>query len=89
MAVVFAVFSLAMLLAFVRPEGRPGRMARLSALAARVRETGRTLLSRGAEIVERAAAHVARDQHGRVGLDQLLHGPGPNRADPLNAKSEP
>jgi hypothetical protein len=89
MIVVFAVFLVAMLLAFLRPEGRPGRIASVSALLARASQTASTLLSSGTEIVERAAAHVARDQHGRVGLDQLLHRPRPGQADPLDANSEP
>lgn len=89
MFVVFAVFLLAMLLAFLRPEGRPGRIARLSALLSRAMQTASMMLASGTEIVERAAAHVARDQRGRVGLDQLLHRPGPGQADPLDAKPEP
>jgi hypothetical protein len=89
MVVVFAVFLVAMLLAFLKPEGRPGRIARVSALLARAMQTASALLASGTEIVERAAAHVARDQHGRVGLDQLLHQPRPGQADPLDAKPEP
>jgi hypothetical protein len=89
MVVVFAVFSLAMLLAFLRPEGRPGRIARLSAVAARTRATCSALMASGTEVVERAAAHMARDQRGRIGLDQLLHRPAQGRADPLDANSEP
>jgi hypothetical protein len=89
MVVVFAVFLVAMLLAFLKPEGRPGRIARASALLARASQTASTVLANGTEIVERAAAHVARDQHGQVGLDQLLHTPRPGRADPLDANPEP
>ena len=88
MAVVFVVFALAMLLVFIKPEGRARRIARLTALVERAGKTAGKVVFHGSKAVERAAAHLARDQGGRIGIDQLLHRPGQGPADPLDAKSE-
>jgi len=75
MAAVFAVFLIAMLLAFFRSDGRAGRIARLYALVARAEGVARTCLTGVAGVIERAAARLASDRRGRVGLDQLFRGP--------------
>src|SRR6266700_824580 len=74
MAAVFAVFLIAILLAFVRPDGRAERITRFSAHAARAERVARACLAGGAGAIERAAAKLASNQRGRVRLDQLLRG---------------
>jgi hypothetical protein len=72
MALVFAVFLIAMLAVFLRPEGRAARMERLSARAARIARASRTVLARGTAITERIAAGLAEDHRHRTSLDRLL-----------------
>ena len=85
MAVVFAVFLVALLAAFLRPEGRADRFARTSALFSRGAETGRTLFSRGSEAVDRLSADLARDESQPGGLDGLL---GPAEPAPVTPAAE-
>ncbi len=72
MAVVFAVFLVALLAVFLRPEGRADRFTRASELISRGAQAGRTLFSRGSEVVERLSADLAADEGQAGGLDGLL-----------------
>jgi hypothetical protein len=77
MALVFVVFLVAILLAFALSEGRDRRLARLSDLRTQAARTARVFLTHGTETVEWLTARLARDQAGRIGLDQLLGRPDP------------
>ncbi len=85
MAVVFAVFLVALLAVFLRPEGRADRFARTSALFTRGARTGRTLVNRGSEAVERLSADLARDEGQPGSLDGLL---GPAEPAPVSPAAE-
>ena len=80
MAAIFAVFLIALLAVFLRPEGRAGRFARTSALVSRSVQTGRTWFSRGSEAVDRLSADLAREESQPGGLDGLL---GPAEPGPV------
>lgn len=72
MVLVFAVFLLALLVVFARPEGRTRRIARVKDVltgAARVTKAARKT---GTETVERIAAELAEDHRSRGGVGQLL-----------------
>jgi hypothetical protein len=71
MAGVFAVFLVAVLLAFARADGRARNIERLRALATGAVGIGRALFAKGAEIVELAAARLAQEHRSRAGLDRL------------------
>ncbi|MGI9006013.1 MAG: hypothetical protein ACR2FU_07415 [Streptosporangiaceae bacterium] len=82
MAIVFAVFLVALLAVFLRPEGRADRFARASALASSAAKTSRTLFSRGSDVVDRVSADLARDESQPGGLDVLLGPPEPAPVTP-------
>lgn len=88
MAVVFVVFLLAVVLVFLRPEGRARRLVRLRELTGRAREISRTVLARGTDAADRAAARLSADRRG-VGLDHLLNGAAADRADRPGRSPEP
>ena len=72
MAAVFAVFLIALLAVLLRPEGRAGRFAHITSLISRGKQTGRSLLRRGTEVVDRLSDDLAADQTQAGGLDGLL-----------------
>ena len=78
MAAVFAVFLIALLAVFLRPEGRADRFARVTALVSRGKQSGRSLLRRGTEVVDRLSDDLAADQAQAGSLDGLL-GPADSR----------
>lgn len=88
MAVVFVVFSVAVLLVFTLSEGRDRRLARLSHLCTEVAQRARVVRTRGSETIEWLAARLARDQAGRIGLDQLLAQPDPAGAEHFDGPAE-
>ncbi|HUZ55906.1 MAG TPA: hypothetical protein VMU94_25685 [Streptosporangiaceae bacterium] len=88
MAVVFVVFLVAILLVFTLSEGRDRRLARLSHVCTEAAQTARVVRTRGSETIEWLAARLARDQGGRIGLDQLLARPDPAGAERLDGPAE-
>lgn len=72
MAVVFAVFLVALLAVFLKPEGRADRFARTAELFRSGAATGRAWFSRGSEAVDRLSADLAADDSSSGGLDGLL-----------------
>jgi hypothetical protein len=88
MAAVFVVFLVAVLLVFTLSEGRDRRLARLSQLCTEAAQSARAIRTRGSETIERLSARLARDQGGRIGLDQLLTPPDPAGAEHLDGPAE-
>jgi hypothetical protein len=88
MAVVFAVFSVAILLVFTLSEGRERRLARLSQRRTEAAQAARVIRTRGADAIERLAARLASDRGRRIGLDQLLAQPDPAGAEHLDGPAE-
>ena len=82
MVLVFAVFLIAVVLAFMTAEGRAARLARLAAFASRASNVGRALMGKGVDIAERIASELASDSRRAIGLDQLTRriGRGPSTA---------
>lgn len=72
MAPVFAVFLLALLVVFARPEGRAQRIARLKRVLDRAAEMAKTVRTRGTRTVDRIAAELADDHRSMGGVGQLL-----------------
>jgi hypothetical protein len=72
MALVFAVFLLALLVVFARPEGRSQRIARLKGALSRAARMVRAVRIKGADTVERIAAELAEDHRSTGGVGQLL-----------------
>lgn len=72
MAAIFAVFLIALLAVFLRPEGRADRFARASALINRGAEVGKGLLWRGSEAFDTLSADLAANEGQAGGLDDLL-----------------
>ncbi len=85
---VFLVFLVAVLLVFAVSEGRDRRLARLFHLRTQSQRTARIMLTRATETTERLAAHMARDQGGRIGPDQLLARPDPAGEEHLDRPAE-
>lgn len=85
MAAIFAVFLIALLAVFLRPEGRAGRIARASDLARRGVQVGRNLFARGSETVDRLSADLAPKEGQPGGLDDLL---GPPQTAPVAPTAE-
>src|SRR5207245_5085859 len=71
MALVFAVFIIALLVAFLRPEGRARRIARVRSGLARTAGFTKALLLKGTEAADRIAADLAEDHRGPGGLRPL------------------
>jgi hypothetical protein len=88
MALVFAVFILALLVVFLRPEGRASRIARLKAVATRAAGVIRTVLNRGTETVDRIAADLAEDRRAGGGVSQLLTPAEGAGTDPLEQSAK-
>ena len=82
MAAVFAVFLIALLAVFLRPEGRADRFAQVTSFISRGKQTGRSLLRRGTEVVDRLSDDLAADQTQAGGLDGLLRPADPSPAAP-------
>jgi hypothetical protein len=72
MALVFAVFLLALLVVFLRPEGRARRVAQLRAVAARAADITKSVVARGTQTVEAIAADLAEENRGTGGVSPLL-----------------
>ena len=85
MAAVFAVFLIALLAVFLRPEGRADRFAHVTSLISRGKQTGQGLLRRGTEVVDRLSDDLAADQSQAGGLDGLL---GPSEPAPAAPTAE-
>lgn len=85
MAAIFAVFLIALLAVFLRPEGRADRITRASALVTRGMQAGRALLSRGSEAVDRLSADLAANEGHAGGLDDLV---GPAESAPAAPTSD-
>lgn len=85
MAAIFAVFLIALLAVFLRPEGRADRFTRASELVTRGTEAGKTLLGRGYEAVEKLSADLAANDSQAGGLDDLL---GPSETTPAAPNAE-
>ena len=80
MAAVIAVFLIALLAVFLRPEGRADRFVRAIALVSRGKQAGLNLLNRGTEVVDRLSDDLAADQSQAGSLDGLL---GPAESAPV------
>jgi hypothetical protein len=80
MVAVFAVFLIALLAVFLRPEGRADRFAHVTSFISSAQETGRGLLRSGTEVVDRLSDDLAADQTQAGGLDGLL---GPAESAPI------
>jgi len=88
MALVFAVFILALVVVFLRTEGRASRIAQLRRIGARTTVIARVVLHKGSEAVDRIAADLAEEHRGPGGVNPLLSpadGPG---TDPLEQSAE-
>jgi hypothetical protein len=81
MAVLFAVFLVAVLVAVARAEGRARGLERLRALATALVSIGKAVIDVGTEIVERAAARLAEEHRSQVGIDQFFAVAGRRRID--------
>ena len=81
MAAVFAVFLVAVLLAYARAEGQERRIERLRALAADAVGIGKAFLAKGTEILELAAARLAQEHRNPAGLDWVIAAARRGRAD--------
>jgi hypothetical protein len=72
MPLVFAVFLLALLVVFARPEGRAQRIARVKDVMARAARIAKAVRRTGTETVERIAAELAGNHRSRGGVGRLL-----------------
>lgn len=88
MALVFAVFIVALLVVFLRPEGRARRIAQLKAVTARAADITRAVLTRGTETVDKIAADLAEDHRGTGGVSPLLAPAEGAGTDPLEQSAE-
>jgi hypothetical protein len=89
MIIVFAVFLIAVLVAFIAAEDRARQVASLTAFLARAGDAGRTLLCQGAEIIEHTAAGLASESRNRIGPDQLLRSSSRRTGRGMDCTSEP
>jgi hypothetical protein len=81
MAVLFAVFLVAVLVAAARSEGRLRRIERLRTLVTALVGIGKAALAVGTEIVERAAARLAEEHRSQAGIEQFFAAAGRRRVD--------
>ena len=88
MALVFAVFILALVVVFLRPEGLPGRIAHLKAIIARTVQIASAVLNRGTDTVDRIAADLAEESRGTGGVSPLLAPAEAASVDPLEQTAE-
>jgi hypothetical protein len=72
MPLVFAVFLLALLVVFARPEGRAQRIASAKDVMARAARIAKAVRRTGTETVERIAAELAGNHRSRGGVGRLL-----------------
>ena len=79
MAVVFAVFLIAVLAAFARPEGRTRRIGRLRAVASSAVAAGKAVLAASTEVLDLIAARLSQEHRSPAGLDQILEAAGRRR----------
>jgi hypothetical protein len=85
MAAIFAVFLIALLAVFLRPEGRADRFSRARELFNRGTEVGKALLGRGYEAVDKLSADLAANDSQAGGIEDLL---GPGEATPAAPSAE-
>ncbi len=83
MALVFAVFIIALLVVFLRPEGRARRIARLRAGLGRAVDVTKSGVTRSTETVDRIAADLAEDHRGTGGVSHLLTPSDGTGTDPV------
>jgi hypothetical protein len=88
MALVFAVFLLALLVVFARPEGRAQRIARLRGVMARMARMARTVRIRSTNTVDRIAAELAKDHRSTGGVGQLLTPADGGGVEPLQQRAK-
>jgi hypothetical protein len=88
MAVVFAVFLIAVVVAFAHPEGRARRIKQLRAVAIVAVGIGKAVLAAGTEFFELAAARLAQEHRTHAGLDQILAAAGRKRVDPAERNAD-
>jgi hypothetical protein len=88
MALVFAVFLLALLVVFVRPEGRAQRIARVKDVLTRAARAIKSARRTGTETVERIAAELAEDHRSRGGVSPLLNPADGGGAKPRQQRAE-
>jgi hypothetical protein len=87
MALVFAVFLLALLAAFARPDGRAQRIARLKDIIARAGKMARAVRMTGGDTVDRIAAELADDHRSAGGVGRLLTPADGSRGEPLQQRA--
>ena len=87
MALMFAVFLLALLVVFARPDGRAQRIARLKGVRARGAGMARAVRTRGTGAVERIAAELAEDHRSTGGVGQLLTPGDGGGVEPLERRA--
>ncbi|HEX7994487.1 MAG TPA: hypothetical protein VF506_11235 [Streptosporangiaceae bacterium] len=88
MALVFAVFLLALLVVFVRPEGRAQRIARVTDVLTRAARVIKSARRTGTETVERIAAELAEEHRSRGGVGPLLNPADGGGAEPRQQRAE-
>jgi hypothetical protein len=88
MALVFAVFLVALLVVFARPEGRAQRIARVKDVLTRAARATKAARRTGTETVERIAAELAEDHRSRGGVGQLLTPADGGGAEPGEQRAE-
>ena len=88
MALVFAVFLVALLVVFLRPEGRARRIARLKTARARAAAIVRAALDAGTETADRIAADLAQDHRSAGGVGTPLTPADDGSADPLEQNAQ-
>jgi hypothetical protein len=88
MALVFAVFLVALLVVFLRHEGRARRVARLRAALDRAAAIVRAALARGSETSDRIAAYLAQDHRSAGGAGTLLSPADDGSADPVEQNAQ-
>jgi hypothetical protein len=89
MLVLFAVFLVSVLVAFVSADGGAARIARLNVFASRAGDMAKALADYGTEIVERSAAGMAANPRSSVGIDRLLRRSARRPAVEAQDASEP
>jgi len=81
MAVLFAVFLIAVLVVVARAEGRARRIQRLREVAAAMVRIGKAVLAAGTAIFELAAARLALEHRSQAGLEQIFRAAGRRGVD--------
>ena len=69
---LFTVFLLAILVAFIAPDGLAERVTLLATFTSRASDVGRMLVSHGVDVAECTVAELAADPRNSAGLDLFL-----------------